>query len=108
MVAFLPLLVLFFAMGCDKTGYPSQRVMSMTKDDLHSLFTVQTVLSLIDPFAIAMYLGFITWLIVFSFATKGDKYPGVKLRNGKQLKYECNGEHSIAQYQLCFILKKLT
>jgi hypothetical protein len=91
MVTLLPLLVLFFAVGCDNTGYPSQRVLSMTKNDFLALFTLNSLRNLYDPMAIAGYLAYILWLVVFTLTLKGDKYPGVKLRNGKQLKYECNG-----------------
>ncbi|CAM0141966.1 erg24, C-14 sterol reductase [Umbelopsis sp. WA50703] len=90
MVAFLPILVLFFAIGCDKTGYPSQSLLSMTKDKFLGLFTLQNLAVLIDPMAILVYIAFIVWLVIFTFTTNGDKYPGVKLRNGKTLKYECN------------------
>jgi Ergosterol biosynthesis ERG4/ERG24 family len=94
MVAFLPTLVLFFAIGCDKTGYPSQSLLSMTKDKFLGLFTLQNLAVLIDPMAILVYIAFIVWLVIFTFTTNGDKYPGVKLRNGKTLKYECNGTFS--------------
>lgn len=94
MVTFLPLLVLFLAVGCDKTGYPSQKVMSMTKDDFLALFNFSTIRALYDPLALAGYLAYILWLVVFTLTLKGDKYPGVKLRNGQYLKYECNGLYS--------------
>lgn len=98
MELFLPLLVLFFAIGCDNTGYPSKKLLSMSKDDFLGLFTVQNLAVLIDPTAILVYLGFIGWLVIFSFTTNGDKYPGVKLRNGKTLKYECNGKLALPAF----------
>jgi hypothetical protein len=91
MVTFLPLLVLFFAVGCDKTGYPSQKVLSMTKDDFLALFSFESLRALFDPLAIVGYLAYIFWLVAFTLTLKGDKYPGAKLRNGQTLKYECNG-----------------
>ncbi|KAI9288826.1 ERG4/ERG24 ergosterol biosynthesis protein [Umbelopsis sp. AD052] len=91
MVTFLPLLVLFLAVGCDKTGYPSQKVLSMTKDDFLALFSLNSLRVLFDPMAIGGYIAYIIWLVAFTLTVKGDKYPGSKLRNGKILKYECNG-----------------
>lgn len=103
MVAFLPLVVLFFATACDKTGYPSQRVLSMTKEDFIAMLSIDTLRSLFDPLAMAGYLAFIGWLVVFTISLKGDKYPGVKLRDGKYLKYECNGMYLIYWNYICNI-----
>ncbi|CAO3691964.1 unnamed protein product [Umbelopsis ramanniana] len=74
-----------------KTTFYDQKVMSMTKDDFLALFSFSTIRALYDPLALAGYLAYILWLVVFTLTLKGDKYPGVKLRNGQYLKYECNG-----------------
>lgn len=66
----------------------------MTKDDFFALFNFSTLRALYDPLALAGYLGYLLWLVVFTLTLKGDKYPGVKLRNGQILKYECNGVYA--------------
>ncbi|KAI9263194.1 ergosterol biosynthesis ERG4/ERG24 [Phascolomyces articulosus] len=90
-VTALPLLVLFFSICCNATGYPSQSLFEDYKAYFSELLTVEMAKSLIDPIAIAIYLAFILILVIYSFALNGDVVPGTRLRNGKVLKYRMNG-----------------
>lgn len=88
-ITVLPALVLFFACCCDATGYPSKRFMQDWKGFLFSEIWIKR---LIDPVAMAVYLGFIGFLVVLYYVLKADIVPGTVLRNGQRLKYRLNGK----------------
>ncbi|KAI9486850.1 MAG: ergosterol biosynthesis ERG4/ERG24 [Benjaminiella poitrasii] len=94
MIVFLPLLVLAFAYGCDKTGYkPVERSYQfMSNFDKYAL---------IDGLknwhygSVLFYLGIVLQLAVYSQALPGEEVEGVPLRDGRRLKYKINAMASL-------------
>ncbi|KAI9020876.1 ergosterol biosynthesis ERG4/ERG24 [Phycomyces nitens] len=95
MTTVLPILVLFFAVGCDKTGYPSQLLLHDPKAFLDKMMTAEYFGQLYDPLAFGVYVAFVAMLAIFSILLPGDVWPGSKLRDGTSLKYKMNGFTSL-------------
>ncbi|KAI8075921.1 ergosterol biosynthesis ERG4/ERG24 [Gilbertella persicaria] len=91
MVTILPLLVLFFATCCDKTGYPSKAFMEDPKSTILSKLSLEYLFSLYDRSAFIVYFAFVAMLAAFYVALPGDYIPGTLLRDGTRLKYRMNG-----------------
>lgn len=91
MVVLLPIIVLFLATCCDSTGYPSQAFRDDWKSTILSKLSMDFLISLYDPFAFAVYVGFVAMLAVFYVVLPGDNIPGTQLRNGSKFKYRMNG-----------------
>lgn len=91
-VTALPLLVLFFAVCCDNTGYPSKSFLADPKGFLSSLWTRELADKFLDPLAVLVYFAFIGLLVVFYLVLSCDVVPGTKLRDGSVLKYRLNGK----------------
>ncbi|KAI8070860.1 ergosterol biosynthesis ERG4/ERG24 [Gongronella butleri] len=91
MVTVLPLLVLFFAICCNKTGYPSQLLLDDWRTYFEKILTADYIKSLYDPWAFTWYLLFVAFEAILYLALPGDSYPGTELRDGKRLRYRLNG-----------------
>ncbi|CEP11383.1 hypothetical protein [Parasitella parasitica] len=90
MLTLLPLLVILFAYGCDKSGgyHPFQRFYNfMTNFDIE--FLKHELLSWSYGAAI-FYLGIVLQLVVYSYALPGEEVEGAPLRDGTRLKYKIN------------------
>lgn len=94
-ITVLPLLVLFFAVCCNASGYPSQFLLADWKSYFADLLTVEFAKSLIDPMAMLVYVAFVGMLVVYNYVLNGEVVPGTKLRDGKTLKYRLNGKERI-------------
>ncbi|ORX62955.1 ERG4/ERG24 ergosterol biosynthesis protein [Hesseltinella vesiculosa] len=91
MVTALPVLVLFFSICCNKTGYPSQLLIDDWKTYFENLLTVDYAKTLFDPLAFVVYVAFVAFEAILYIALPGDVYPGSLLRNGERLRYKTNG-----------------
>ncbi|KAI8365944.1 ergosterol biosynthesis ERG4/ERG24 [Radiomyces spectabilis] len=91
MVAVLPLLVLFFSVCCDPTGYPSRYLFMGYQHYFERLLSAEYLKSLYDPVAIFAYFGFVLLQAFFYFVLPGDTVPGTVMRDGNRLKYKING-----------------
>lgn len=91
MVVFLPILVLFFATCCDETGYPSQAFKDDWKSALLSKLNKDFLISLFDPMAFLIYVGFVAILALLYLVLPGDNIPGTLTRDGSRFKYRMNG-----------------
>ncbi|KAI9305365.1 ergosterol biosynthesis ERG4/ERG24 [Cunninghamella echinulata] len=90
-VTALPILVLFFAICCNKSGYPSNLLFDDWKTYFDSLLKPEYLKSLIQPIDVLVYLGFVSLQAILYIALPADLYPGTLLRNGDRLKYRING-----------------
>lgn len=110
-VTALPMLVLFFAICCDKTGYPSTLLISDYKTYFDQLFSGDLLKAMYDPMAMLVYLAFVALQAVLYVALPGDLYPGTLLRNGQRLKYRMNGKCGMGRLDGCLtpcLLSNLT
>ncbi|KAI8089689.1 ergosterol biosynthesis ERG4/ERG24 [Halteromyces radiatus] len=90
-VTVLPLLVLFLAICCNKTGYPSSFLIDDYRAYFSQLFNRDYLKTLYDPMAMMVYLAFVLLQALLYIALPADLYPGTELRNGQRLKYRLNG-----------------
>lgn len=93
MIVCLPILVLMFTYGCDRTyGYqPFHRFLIFITDD----FNAEAILFHLSRWsygAAIVYLAVILQLAVYSYALPGEEVQGVKLRDGTHLTYKINGK----------------
>ncbi len=101
MVVFLPVIVLFLSTCCDATGYPSQEFRNDWKSALLSKLNKDFLLSLCDPFAFVVYVGFVALLALFYVILPGDNIPGTQLRDGSKFKYRMNGkDNKLSKYNI--------
>ncbi|KAI7865954.1 ergosterol biosynthesis ERG4/ERG24 [Spinellus fusiger] len=91
MTTFLPLLVMFFSVCCDASGYPSQLLLNDHKTFFAQLTSPEYLDRLYDPAAYGVYAAFVALLALFSIILPGDVWPGTTLRTGERLKYKTNG-----------------
>ncbi|KAI9310569.1 ergosterol biosynthesis ERG4/ERG24 [Dichotomocladium elegans] len=108
-ITVLPLLVLFFAVCCDETGYPSKYLIENPTAYFSNLFTADLFYKLFDPLALVVYVAFVAFLAVCYNNLQGDYMPGTKLRNGVILKYRLNGFTSFYTtiFAIIFLLRHL-
>ncbi|KAG0177081.1 hypothetical protein DFQ28_010911 [Apophysomyces sp. BC1034] len=91
----LPLLVMFFSVCCNSTGYPSQLLLDDWKTYFSQLLTPDYIKTLYDPAAFLVYIAYVALLIAFYVILPGDIAKGTVLRNGERLKYKLNGFKSL-------------
>ncbi|KAL0095569.1 lamin-B receptor-like protein [Phycomyces blakesleeanus] len=101
MTTVLPVLVLFFAVGCDSTGYPSKLLLHDHKAFFAKMMTPEYLGQLYDPMAFGVYVAFVALLAIFSLVLPGDVWPGSQLRDGTHLKYKMNGFASLHTTFFC-------
>ncbi|ORZ15084.1 ergosterol biosynthesis ERG4/ERG24 [Absidia repens] len=90
-VTALPLLVLFLAICCNQSGYPSTLLLDDYKTYFERLLSGDDLKAMFDPMAILVYVAFVALQAVLYVGLPGDLYPGTELRNGGRLKYRMNG-----------------
>lgn len=96
MIICLPIIVLMFTYGCDRTyGYqPFTRFYEfVTNFDMNVIFFN---LSRWSYGAAVVYIVVILQLAVYSYALPGEEVEGVPLRDGSRLTYKINGKHQVS------------
>ncbi|KAI7905251.1 ergosterol biosynthesis ERG4/ERG24 [Cokeromyces recurvatus] len=103
MILFLPVLVLTFAYGCDKTGYnPLQRLYHFVMQ-----FDINRMIDNLKNWhygSALFYLGIVLQLAAYSHALPGEVVEGVPLRDGRRLKYKINALSSLQSLLMIAIM----